>query len=302
MTNHPLSGVYAASITPINQDQAIDYEEIPKYLAFLAKGGCHGALLLGTTGEGPSFSTNERLEILKAGIRVREVHPDFRLFAGTGTPSLEETIFLTKAAFDMEYIGVIVLPPYYFHQATEDGLFYWYQELIKRAVPKGGYLLGYHFPAQSGVPITIGVLTRLRQVYPGEFAGLKDSSSNAEYAFQMGNNLDSDTLILVGNDRLLLEALSAGASGCITAMANLHSQTLRKIWDNHHMGLSNNQAQEFINQQRGILDSYRPFPATIKALLNALFGFPLWTVRPPLTPMSVETISLLRQMIKKSPD
>ena len=129
MCYHPLSGVYAAAVTPLNPDQTIASEDIPEYLAFLAKRGCHGALLLGTTGEGPSFAVEERITIFKAGARIREEYPDFRLLAGTGTPSLEETIYLTKAAFDLGFDGAVVLPPYYFHQATTNGLFSWFHEL-----------------------------------------------------------------------------------------------------------------------------------------------------------------------------
>jgi 4-hydroxy-tetrahydrodipicolinate synthase len=299
ITNHPLSGVYAAAVTPINQDQSIALGDIPEYLAFLAKQGCHGALLLGTTGEGPSFSTDERLAIFRAGRQVWEVHPDFRLFAGTGTPSLEETIFLTKSAYDLGYTATVVLPPYYFHQATEDGLLSWYQELINRAVPIDGYLLGYHFPAQSRVPIPLDVLTRLRRLYPAQFVGMKDSTTNAEYAYQVGQNLDGNILVVVGNDKLLLETLDAGASGCITAMANLHSQTLREIWESHRRGISNQNAQDYICAQRGVLDSYRPFPGTIKFLLAELHGFPSWSVRPPLTQLPPDDYSSLVQMMRE---
>lgn len=297
MTPHPLSGVYAAAVTPINADYSIALEDIPKYLAFLAGRGCHGALLLGTTGEGPSFAAEERLAIFKAALSVREVHPDFRLLAGTGTPSLEETIYLTKSAFDMSFNGAVVLPPYYFHQATDEGLYNWFQTLIKRAVPEDGYLLGYHFPVQSGVPIPIGVLSRLRNTFPGQFSGLKDSTGDAEYAFQLGRDLDSNTLALVGNDKLLLDALSAGASGCITAMANLHSPTLREIWDGYQNGKRVQRAQEYITTQHEKLDPFRPFPASIKVLLAAFHGFPPWAVRFPLTPLSMENeIKMIQAM------
>jgi len=299
MIHHPLSGVYAAAVTPINPDQSIALDEIPEYLSFLASRGCHGALLLGTTGEGPSFAAEERIAIFKSGVRIREVYPDFRLFAGTGTPSLEETIYLTKSAFDLGFNGAVVLPPYYFHQATVDGLFSWFQELIRRSVPKGGYLLGYHFPAQSGVPIPLDVLSRLRLDYPDQFIGLKDSTSNAEYASQVGQNLDNNILVLVGNDILLLDAMQAGASGCITAMANLHSPTLRRIWASCLQDEPDYAAQETIKTQRKLLDPYRPFPATIKVLLAELYGFPLWSVRSPLTQMPSIKRSQLIETVRK---
>src|SRR5512137_1184293 len=127
--SHPLSGVHAAAVTPLKPDLSPDLEAIPGLLKFLAGRGCHGVLLLGTTGEGPSFSAQERLEIMQAGRRVREEIPEVKLMAGTGTPSLTETENLTQAAFDMGYDAAVVLPPYYYRKATDDGLFGWFSEL-----------------------------------------------------------------------------------------------------------------------------------------------------------------------------
>jgi 4-hydroxy-tetrahydrodipicolinate synthase len=133
-----LSGIYAAAITPLHPDYSPDLDAIPGFLEFLAGRGCHGALLLGTTGEGPSFAAHERLAIFKAAQEARRTLPGFRLLGGTGTPSLEETIYLTQAAFETGLDGVVVLPPYYYRSASNDGLFEWYSQVIQRAVPKGG--------------------------------------------------------------------------------------------------------------------------------------------------------------------
>ncbi|HQX01611.1 MAG TPA: dihydrodipicolinate synthase family protein, partial [Anaerolineales bacterium] len=132
---HPLAGVYAAAVTPLKLDSTLDLEAVPVLLRFLASRGCHGALLFGTTGEGPSFSPKERETFMRSVRVYRQQLPGFKLLAGTGTPSLSETIDLTKLAFDLGYNGVVVLPPYYFRKATDEGLFTWFSELIKKAVP-----------------------------------------------------------------------------------------------------------------------------------------------------------------------
>jgi len=239
----------------------------------------------------------ERLEIFKAAIRVREITPEFRLLAGTGTPSLEETILLTKSAFDLGFEGAVVLPPYYFHQATEDGIFDWFQELIRRAVPKDGYLLGYHFPTQSGVPIPLGVVSRLKEAYPNKFAGFKDSTKEAEYTFEVGNRLDKNLLALTGNDMYLAQTLNLGGSGCITALANLHSPSLRKIWDAYLNSEDTSGLQASVHKKRVILARYQPSAPTIKVLVSELHGLPSWGVRLPLTPLPKEKIDQLLQDI-----
>jgi len=151
MTQHPLAGVYAAAVTPLKSDLLPDLDAVVPFLTFLASRGCDGALIFGTTGEGPSFSLKEREMVWKTAIRVREAYPNFRLLAGTGTPSLGETIDLTKLAFDLGFDAVVTLPPYYFRKVNDDGLFNWFEQVIHKSIPSDGFLFGYHIPAQLGL-------------------------------------------------------------------------------------------------------------------------------------------------------
>lgn len=286
-----LSGVFTAAVTPIASESTIDMEAIPRYLAFLAMRGCHGALLLGTTGEGPSFSREERVDIYRAAARVREEHPDFVLLAGTGTPSLEETIWLTRSAFGLGFDGVVVLPPYFYRNAGDEGLITWFSQLIQKAVPRGGALLGYHIPPVSGVALSIDLLARLRDDFPEHFAGLKDSSSDPEHARLLGQRFGDEIVVFNGNDGLFSLALENKASGCITALANLLSEDLRQIWDSHQQGRADPNAQARLNRARAVMDRYPPAPTFLKALISELDHFPLWQVFPPLTPFDEPTLT-----------
>jgi 4-hydroxy-tetrahydrodipicolinate synthase len=283
-----LQGVFAAAITPLSSEYKPIPEAIVEYLSFLAGRGCHGALLFGTTGEGPSFSPEQRCPFLKEAMQVRADYPDFKLLAGTGTPSLEETIQLTRTAFDLGMAGVVVLPPYYFRNAGDQGLFSWYQEVIRQAVPEDGLLLGYHIPPISGVALSIELLSRLKDTYPDQFAGLKDSSGNRDFARELGVRFGSELIVFTGTDRLLSLALQSHASGCITAAANLISTDLRAIWDGYQKGMEAEEKQKKVDGTRNILDQFVPFPPVIKALLARHFGFPRWQVCPPLEPISFD--------------
>lgn len=311
MRNSPLSGVFAAAITPLDAGGQLDLTSLPAYLAFLAKRGCHGALLLGTTGEGPSFAHHERLELMKAALQVRQEYPEFRLLAGTGTPSLEETVANTKAAFDLGLDGVVVLPPYYYRSAKDEGLYAWFSRLIQAAVPSDGRLLGYHIPSVAGVALSLDLISRMKDAYPSQFAGIKDSSSSLEHARQLGEQFGTDLVVFNGNDRLFSAALQASASGCITAMASLCSPLLRRVWDayqaveaepipqppfNTQAGqdgiLSPNfdlSAQEQLNRCRAIMDKHPPAPPLLKSMLACMHNFPRWTVRPPLLDLQADT-------------
>ena len=282
---HPLAGIYAAAVTPLDAENKPILEHIPVLLEFLARRGVHGALLLGTTGEGPSFSPEERLAIMQAATRIREHRPDFRLLAGTGTPSLTETIALTRAAFHLGYDGVVVLPPYYFRTASDEGLFRWFAALLKAAVPADGALFGYHIPQVSGVGFSLDLLARLRDAFPN-FVGIKDSTGHPEHAEALGRRFGSDLLVLNGNDRLLTHALANHAGGAITALANLASPFLRRVWDAQQRSAADTDAQSTLNAARDALEAFPPFAPTVKALLHALHDFPRWEVRPPLLPLA----------------
>ena len=293
-----LSGVYAAAVTPLTADFLPELDAIPSLLSFYAQRGCHGALLLGTTGEGPSFSPTEREQIFKAAALIKTDYPDFQLFAGTGTPSMEETIQLNHIAFDLGFEGVVVLPPYYFRGASEEGLYQWFSQVIERSVPKEGHLLGYHFPKVSGVPLTESLITRLGDRFPVQFGGIKDSSGDMKHAEILSTNLPKQS-ILVGNDRLMTVGLQAGAAGCITALSNLVSPQLRRIYDSHQQGATAPEDQEVVNQARTILDTLAPFPASIKGLLAELHGFPLWPVKPPLEQFPKAIIDQAADQLRK---
>jgi 4-hydroxy-tetrahydrodipicolinate synthase len=283
---HPLAGVYAAAVTPLLPASGLDLEAVPVLLRFLASRGCHGALLFGTTGEGPSFSPTERETLLRKATTIKDEIPEFRLFAGTGTPSLSETIELTKLAFDLGYDGVVVLPPYYFRKATEDGLFNWFTELINKAVPSDGYLLGYHFPDVAGIGLSVELLARLKEKFPEQFAGIKDSSHDPDLTQALGKKFGADLVVLTGTDSYLQLAMQNNAAGCITAPANLISPELRAVWDLMRAGIDVSAAQASVDVKRHLIEKYPPFPASLKALLHRLHGLPRWTVRPPLVEMS----------------
>ena len=284
-----LEGVYAAAVTPILVNGAPDLEALPGYLGFLAARGCHGALMLGTTGEGPSFSALERQAIWAKATEVWEEHPDFVLMAGTGTPSLIDTIEFNKQVFELGYQAVVVLPPYFFRTAGDEGLFDWYADVLQASVPDGKQLLGYHIPAVSGVGLSADLLERLAAEFPRQFGGIKDSSGDLEHGINLIRRL-ADQSVLVGNDQLLGPALEAGAAGSITALASLYSPLARQIWDAHQAGEDTSALQEEMDRARAVLDERPPAPAFLKAMLHELHSFEHWPVRAPLRDFAVDQV------------
>ena len=289
-SQHPLAGVYAAAVTPLREPYGsrLDLESAPALYSFLAARGCHGVVLFGTTGEGPSFSLSERETLMRLACEVRDQLPGFRLIAGTGTPSLAETTDLTKLAFDLGFDAALVVPPYYFRKATDDGLYHWFSEVITKAVPSDKYILGYHFPNVAGIGFSIELLSRLKDSFPTQFAGIKDSSHDADLARTLGERFGYDLAVLTGTDSYVQLAMENKSAGCITAPANIISPDLREIWELMNEGRDPSAALARVKQQRDILDQYPPFPPTLKALLHRMYGFPRWSVKPPLVDMAPE--------------
>jgi len=288
-----LEGIFAAAVTPVNSDLSLDLPGLVNLVQFLANRGCHGILLMGTTGEGPSFSIQERVAVYQAAAEARQALPGLQLLAGTGTPSLEDTIYLTKAAFELGYEGVVVLPPYYYRKATDEGLYAWFSQVMDKAVPPEGALLAYHIPPLSGMNLSLDLLARLKDSYPEKFLGIKDSSADPEWARALGSRFGKDLTVLNGNDRLFSLALQSKASGCITAMANLLSPLHRLVWDNFQTRMDDEITQDKLSGAREVFDRYPPMPPLIKVMLTRLHGFPAWKVKPPLLDFDPERVEIV---------
>ena len=160
--------------------------------------------------------------------------------------------------------------------------------MIRKAVPSDKYLLGYHFPPLIGVGFSIELLARLKDAFPAQFAGIKDSSHDPDLARALGENFGSDLVALTGTDSYLKLAMENQAAGCITAPANIISPDLREVWDLMREGKDSTEAQARVTEKRHILEKYPPFPPTLKALLHRMYGLPRWAVKPPLVAISEE--------------
>jgi 4-hydroxy-tetrahydrodipicolinate synthase len=296
-TKHTPCGVFAAALTPLKADGSLDLDNVLPYLDFLNNRGCHGALLFGTTGEGPSFSPRERVELVKVAVGIKRTHPDFMLLMGTGTPSLDETIELTRSAFELGIQGVVVLPPYFNHKVSDEGLFAWYGAVLQKAVPRDGFMLGYHIPQMTGVPFSIQLLDRLKTAYPETFVGIKNSWTEKEFALTVGDHFGPDFTVMAGFDNLFGPTLEKHGSGCITASATLVSPLLRKLYDAFQAGGEYASIQAELERIRTIMDTCPPAPALIKGLLARWHNLPLWNVSPPLCPTDLVALDRVAEAL-----
>jgi 4-hydroxy-tetrahydrodipicolinate synthase len=175
MRNALFGGINAAVLTAMTPDLAPDPARMAAHCRWLLANGCNGLGVLGTTGEANSFGLGERKAILE-GLVARGI-PAGRMMPGTGCPSLSDTVELTLHARSLGCRGVLVLPPFYYKNPSDDGLFAWFAEVIQRV---GGdvALYLYHFPQQSAVPFSLDLIGRLLKAFPGAVRGIKDSGGD----------------------------------------------------------------------------------------------------------------------------
>lgn len=277
----PLRGVYAAAITPFTPELEPDLPAFVAHCRWLMANGCDGLAPLGTTGEANSLSTGQKLRLLEA--LALSGLPVGRMIVGTGTPSLAETVDLTRRARAMGFGGVLVLPPFYYKNPPEDGLFAFFAEVIERTGDPRLPLYLYHFPQVSAVPITMSLIARLKAAYGDRIAGLKDSSGDwsntaAILAAFPGFGVFS------GTEQFLIDNLRAGGAGCISATVNATAPHAAKVYAGRASDVSALQAE--LTAARLAVQAF-PLVGALKEIKAVATGEAGWRrLLPPLCPLS----------------
>jgi 4-hydroxy-tetrahydrodipicolinate synthase len=276
-------GVNAAVLTPMHADLLVDPDRMAAHCRWLLANGCNGLAILGTTGEANSLGVAERIAVME-GLVERGI-PAGVLLPGTGTPALTDTVMLTRRAAELGCRGALLLPPFFYKNPSEDGLFAYFSEVASRV---GGSirLYLYHFPAQSAVPVTIGLLARLLHAFPGVFKGVKDSSGDFANTAAYVEHFAADGFeVYCGDDGALLRLLQAGGAGCITAASNVGSAVSSVVFANRDQprGAA---AQVTLTAIRKAVTSAPLIPA-LKSLIARHTGDSTWThIRPPHLPLA----------------
>ncbi|MBF0373409.1 MAG: dihydrodipicolinate synthase family protein [Alphaproteobacteria bacterium] len=281
------SGIFAAVLTPLNADLSPDMGRMVAHCRWLLAHGCDGLAILGTTGEANSFSVDERLAILD-GVTAAGIPPE-KLLPGTGACAFPDAVRLSRRALELGMAGVLTLPPFYYKNVSEDGVFAAYAETIRRVDDPRLRMFVYHFPAMSAVPVGFDVIARLRAEFGEQVAGIKDSSGDIAFMTRLVEAFPGFS-VLSGSDHELLPVLKAGGAGAITAAANIACAMAADVRDDFLAGdlEAAEAAQAKLSAVRRVVSSV-PAISAMKALFARTSGDPGWErVRPPLVPLSAE--------------
>jgi 4-hydroxy-tetrahydrodipicolinate synthase len=281
-----IRGVIAPILTPFNDDLSIATDLYVAHANRLIDQGCAGIAPFGTTGEASSVGIDERIDAIQALIDGG-IDPT-RMIPGTGLSNVADTARLSRACLDKGCAAVLTLPPFYYKAVSEDGLYDYFEQLIS-TIGSDARVFLYHIPpiAIVGVPPTLAA--RLHADFPEQIVGIKDSSGDWDNTRAL---LDIEGMIVYpGSELPLLDALELGASGCITATANLNAGAISRVVELYDRGDIDaaRALHETVKRFRLTMQDYAPIPAQ-KRLLAIDTGDSRWAnVRPPLTAMSEAT-------------
>jgi 4-hydroxy-tetrahydrodipicolinate synthase len=278
-----LSGVIAAAATPVRDDLSIDLDHLVEHCRWLlGDGGCNGVNLLGTTGEATSFSVEQRIEAMRTIARAGL--PLDRFMVGTGAAALADACALTAEAKTLGFAGALLLPPFYYKNLDAGGVVSYIEDLIDKVGPQGLKLYLYHLPANSGVPYTPEIVTRLRERHPQQVLGLKDSSGDLAYSAGLARDLPGFA-VFPSAEASLGRAAECGFAGCISATANIIGPYAQTAWSGSDEGAKKTALDNAV-AIRAIIARF-PLIASVKAALALRTGRRDWTrVMPPLTALT----------------
>jgi 4-hydroxy-tetrahydrodipicolinate synthase len=294
-----IRGVLAPVVTPFKADLSPDCERFIRHCQWLLSQNCDLAVF-GTNSEANSMAANERSTLLDAVVAAG-VDPS-RMMPGTGCCSIAETVELTRHAVRHGCAGVLMLPPFYYKDVSEEGLYRYFSEVVQRVGDTRLKIYLYHIPPVAIVGITPKLAERLLKAYPNAIAGMKDSSGDWNNtktfldAFAK-NGFD----VFVGSESFLLANIRNGGVGTISATANVNPAAIHKLYRQWDTADDADQEQSKLNVVREVFGS-RKFPSMIAALKQAIAIYrndSEWSrVRPPLVELTKEQAKFLATELK----
>ena len=284
-------GLYTAIVTPF-KNGVVDYDAYKALIEAQIAGGVDGIVPMGTTGESPTVSTEEHLEIIRKCVEF--VAGRCQVIAGTGANSTTEAIEMTKAAATMGVDGTLQVCPYY-NKPNQEGV---YQHFKAIAEATDLPIMLYSIPGRSGIEIAVDTVARLAADCP-TIVAIKEAGGSVERVNQLVQALPADFAILSGDDGLTVPFISCGAVGLVSVTSNVAPAEMKALVDAAMSGDGKKALEmqkKYYPLMKGLMSlDVNPVPA--KAAL-ALRGDISWEIRLPLVPLAEEKHGKLTDLLK----
>ena len=283
--------VVTAMVTPFDERGEVNYEAAAELAAYLVKNGSTGLVLAGTTGESPTLSMEEKLELFR--VVVEAVGEKAYILAGTGSYSTRDAVKLTKAASETGVHGILSVTPYY-NRPPQEGLFRHFREVAGATdLP----VMIYNVPKRTGVNISPETTLRLAEIE--NIVSIKEAGQDLEQAAAICRNAPPGFTVYSGDDSLTLPMLSVGAVGVVSVASNIAGPAIARMI----AAYQNNRTEEAAALHRKLLPLFQGLfmtssPIPVKAALK-MMGFPVGEPRLPLVPLDAEQEARLQQLLRE---
>ena len=284
-------GLYTAIVTPFKNGQ-VDYEAFKALIEAQIAGGVDGIVPMGTTGESPTVSTEEHLEVIR--VCIETVAGRCQVIAGTGANCTAEAIEMTKAAAAMGADGTLQVCPYY-NKPNQEGV---YQHFKAIAEATDLPIMLYSIPGRSGIEIAVDTVARLAADCP-TIVAIKEAGGSVERVNQLVQALPEGFAVLSGDDGLTVPFISCGAVGLVSVTSNVAPAEMKALVDAALSGDGKKALElqkKYYPLMKGLM-SLDVNPVPVKAAL-ALRGNIGWDIRLPLVPLAEEKHGKLADLLK----
>ncbi|MDC3004378.1 dihydrodipicolinate synthase family protein [Candidatus Pelagibacter sp.] len=231
-----IQGIYAASLSVFNEDLSLNLDKTLKHADFLINNGCHGVVLLGSTGQSQLVSLSEKIKLINYLSKSRN-HEKFII--GTGLNSLGDTINLINISMSLNFNYFLIMPPAYYKYSDKEVIKY-FTKIIENT--KDCKIILYNYEKLSGYKFSLNCIKDLKKNFPDQIIGIKDSTYNI-YKDYKDNNLS----IFLGSEEKLHEGLKIGCHGIISATCNVTSILARKVYDDFKNNIDQSKNEKLCN-------------------------------------------------------
>ena len=281
-------GSIVAIVTPFDKNNQIDKKALENLVKWHIENGTDAIVCTGTTGESPTLSDEEKVEVLK--ICIAAADGKIKVIAGTGSYDTKKSCDLTRKAKELKADGALVVVPYY-NRPTQEGIIAHYKEIAKVGLP----IIIYHHPGRTGVKVDLSSFERLSKIE--NIVSIKEASGDLSFIEKL---IKSSFLpVFSGDDSITVDVMKMGGVGVISVVANIIPSVWKKITD---LCLNKNfkEAEILLSKYKPLCDAmfFESNPQCVKYALS-LMGKASSYLRLPLLEPSIENKEKINAALKK---
>ncbi len=292
-------GVIPALITPFNEDasQSLDIDGLRNCIEHVIRGGVHGLLACGSTGESATMTHAEHIRVIEETVSAASNR--IPAIAGTGSNNTEEALLMTRAAKMSGADGVLLISPYY-NKPNRSGLLKHYRKVADIGLP----VIVYNIPGRTGQNLPADLIIEMVETIPNLVA-IKEASGNLDQMMaiiQGTQDLDREYpfILTSGDDSLTLPVLSVGGHGCISVTANIEPKRMVEMYDlfrRADVKAAMKKHYELMELSKALFMEVNPVPVKRAAEIRGLIKS--GNVRLPLDSLGEQNTAVLREVLSR---